>query len=55
MRGDNILQEIVILVLEVLLLIIKMKVTPEEATRATADKYGLAFSRLWEAIPKRWK
>lgn len=55
MKGDNLLKEIIVLVLEVILLIIKMKVSPEEATRATADKYGVAFSKLWEAIPKHWK
>ncbi|MBZ9633388.1 hypothetical protein [Clostridium sp. FP1] len=49
------MQEIIVLVLEVILLIIKMRVSPEEATRATADKYGVAFSKLWEAVPKRWK
>lgn len=49
------LQEIIILVLEVILLILKMKITPEDDTRATADKYGVDFSKLWEAVPKRWK
>ena len=49
------MQEIIILVLEVILLILKMKFSPEEATRATAEKYNVEFSKLWEAVPKRWK
>jgi hypothetical protein len=53
MKGCVILQEIIILVLEVILLIIKMSVSPEEATRATAEKYGVSFSKLWQAVPKR--
>ncbi|MGV8980538.1 hypothetical protein [Clostridium sp.] len=47
--------EIIVLVLEVILLIIRVKVTPEEATRATAEKYDVEFSKLWQAVPKRWK
>lgn len=49
------MQEIMILVLEVILLILKMRCTPEEATRETAEKYNVPFSKLWEAVPKRWK
>lgn len=55
MKGDNIVQEIIIVVLEVILLIIKMRVSPEEATRATSAKYGVPFSTVWEAVPKKWK
>lgn len=55
MRGEIKVQEIIILVLEAVLLIIKMSVSPEEATRATAEKYGVSFSKLWRAMPKRWK
>lgn len=55
MRGDNAVQEIVILVLEIILLIIKLGASPEEATRATAIKHGIEFSKLWKAVPKRWK
>jgi hypothetical protein len=55
MKGEDILQEIIIMVLEVILLIIRVKVSPEDATRATSKKYGVEFSKLWEAVPKRWK
>lgn len=47
--------ELVVLVLEVILLVIKLKITPEEATRTTAEKHGVAFARLWRAMPKHWK
>ncbi|MCB2354725.1 hypothetical protein [Clostridium estertheticum] len=49
------MQKIIILVLEVIVLIIKVSASPEEAARVTAGKYGVPFSRLWEAIPKKWK
>ena len=49
------MKEIIILVLEVILLILKMRFSPEEATKATAEKYGVPFSTLWEAVPRRWK
>ncbi|WP_181246114.1 MULTISPECIES: hypothetical protein [Clostridium] len=49
------MQEIMILVLEVILLILKMKLSPQEATRETAEKYNVPFSKLWEAVPKSWK
>lgn len=49
------MQEIMILVLEVILLILKMRYTPEETTRETANKYNVPFSKLWEAVPKSWK
>lgn len=49
------LKEIVILILEVTILILKMKLSPEEATRITAEKYGVDFSDLWEFVSKKWK
>lgn len=49
------MQEIMILVLEVILLILKMRFSAEDATRETAAKYNVPFSKLWEAVPKRWK
>lgn len=49
------LVELIVLVLEVVLLIIKLKVNPEDAARATAEKHGVAFARLWRAIPKHMK
>ncbi|MHC1723206.1 MAG: hypothetical protein AB9836_08390 [Aminipila sp.] len=55
MQGDDELQDIIILVLEVMLLIIKIGVNPEEATRTTANKHGVEFSRLWENIPPKWR
>ncbi len=55
MKGDVKLEELIILVLEVILLIIRLKLTPEEATRYTAEKNGVAFSKLWRVVPKRWK
>jgi len=48
-------EEILILVFEVILLILKMKFSPQEATKATAEKYNVPFSKLWEAVPRRWK
>lgn len=47
--------ELIVLVLEVILLVIKLKISPEDAARATAEKHGVAFARLWRAIPKHWK
>jgi len=55
LKGDKILQEIIILVLEVIFLILKMKCSPEEATRTTAEKYNVEFSKLWEAVYKKMK
>lgn len=55
MKGDNVVHEIVILVLEIILLIIKLGASPEEATRATAKKHGVEFSKLWDAVPRKWK
>ncbi|WP_297426065.1 hypothetical protein [Clostridium sp.] len=49
------MQEIMILVLEVILLILKMRCSAEDATRETSEKYGVPFSKLWEAVPKHWK
>jgi hypothetical protein len=53
-KGGQILHEIIILVLEIILLILK-GFNPTEATRATSEKYGVAFSKLWNALPVRWK
>ncbi|MBX4262348.1 hypothetical protein KTC96_06465 [Clostridium estertheticum] len=47
--------EIIVLVLEVIILIITMKISPEEATWATVGKYGVEFSKIWRAVPKMWK
>lgn len=44
--------ELVVLVLEVILLVVKMKLSPEEATRTTAERYGVSFSTLWKAVSK---
>ena len=54
-RKERELVELVVLVLEVFILIIKLKVSPEEATRTTAQKHHVAFEKLWEALPKKWR
>ena len=54
-KGGKLLQEIIILVLDVILLILKLKISPEDATHATATKHGIPFSKLWNAVPKYWK
>ncbi|WP_242396680.1 hypothetical protein [Clostridium butyricum] len=49
------MKEFIALVLEVILLILKMNISPEEATRTTAEKYNVSYQKLWNKIPKRWK
>lgn len=48
-------QEIVILALEILLLIIKLIVNPEDAIKIKAEMHGVSCSKLWRAVPKRLK
>lgn len=49
------MKRIILLVLEVILLVLKTGMTPEEATRTTANNYGADYSKIWEAVNKRWK
>lgn len=46
------MQEIMVLILEIILLMLKAGISKEEATRATASKFGMDFSELWEAVNK---
>jgi len=46
------LKEITILILEVTILILKLKVSPEEAVRIICKKRNVDFSDLWEAMKR---
>lgn len=49
------MQEIMVLILEIVLLIIKTGISKEEAVRKTANKYGVDYMDLWESVRRHWK